>query len=57
MAPETTTTEFTKCPNCEAAWGSVEQTFQSCDTCGYPLHDEEFDFSDWDKVKKLTKKH
>lgn len=38
-------TEYSNCPNpeCGAAWGIEEMSFQECDSCGYPSYYEDDD--------------
>ena len=41
--------KYTNCPNpnCGAAWGIEEMSFQECDTCNYPNVEEEEDFDNY----------
>lgn len=46
-------TEYSNCPNpeCGAAWGIEEISFQECDSCGYPdFYDDDEDDIGWDDL-------
>lgn len=51
-----TETRHTICPHCKHIWSIDEIEYQSCDNCGFPLHEElketvkekEFDFTKYE---------
>ncbi len=35
--------QHTECPHCNAVWGVSEIDYQQCDSCGYPLTEDDDD--------------